>query len=134
MSYKFKREDGTIEDTHKEEYFWEAYYTDGTVLRQFEDSDKSFHQFKEIDQSKLSAFKMRPSDDTRGVGFTLLFNPSSMKLIHYYKRYHLDVGGADEKFTLFVFGYENKYGKVLNVITPSGELITTDDITRLKVG
>jgi hypothetical protein len=117
------------EPVQLEQWRWTAVFQDGTILEQFDESTGLFHQFKEIDQSKLATFHM--SDGINK--YTLLFNPDAMKLIHYYKKYHLDVGGTDTKLTLYVFGYEVKGHKVLNVITPTGEVITTDSVENLNV-
>jgi len=40
-------------------FFWIAFYSDGTFLRQYED-DGSYHLFKEIDQSRLVKFGWFP--------------------------------------------------------------------------
>lgn len=125
VKYKFLKENKIIE-TNKEDWCWEAYYDKG-VLKQFDD-EGWFHQFKEIDQSKLRVFKM--VHETKPP-FTLLFN-DKMKLIHYYKRYRLDIGTPLERsFTAYCFGYEvNTKGRVTKsilVITPSGETILTEN-------
>jgi hypothetical protein len=127
INYKFIK-DGQEIEAIKELWCWEATYNDGTGLKQFGD-DGIFHQFQEIDQSKLAVFKM-VSDDKPP--FTLIFNPSKMKLIHYYKRFRLNIGEENEsKFTVFCFGYEIKtFGrthKVNIMINPSGEVIITED-------
>lgn len=124
MKYKFLK-DGNIIEVDKEKWCWEAYYTDGSFLKQFDDGGW-FHQFSEIDQSRLKVFKMV------GDGcHTLLFSPK-MKLVHYYKRYVLNFGTVNEKrFTAYVFGYEvkinNRTVKNLQVITPSGETVLTEN-------
>lgn len=127
MTYKFLR-DGVWEEVNKENWRWEAHYNNGDVLKQFGD-DGIFHQFKEIDQSELAQFKM-VSDDRPG--YTLLFNPKKMKLIHYYKRVRLNVGAENDTFfTAYCFGYEtktfNRTNKVNVMILPSGETIITED-------
>lgn len=125
MKYKFLK-DGQIIETEKEKWCWEAYYTDGTILKQFDDNGY-FHQFNEIDQTKLHIFKMVGDGPTK----TIIFKPE-MKLIHYYKRYVLNFGLENElHFTCYCFGYEIKVkGKVVKnilVITPTGETVLTDN-------
>lgn len=127
IKYKFIK-DGQEIEAIKEIWNWEAIYTDGTELKQFGD-DSIFHQFKEIDQTKLATFKMVADDKPP---FTLLFNPKKMKLIHFYKRFCLNMGTEEEKkFTVYCFGYETKTlgrtNKVNLAIVPSGEVILTED-------
>lgn len=131
MSHKFTR-DGVEETVEPEQYSWKVIYQNGETLKQFAD-DGVFHQFKEIVQDGPLVFQML--DEKNRAVASLLFVPERMgKLIHYYKRYHLDHGGPNErKITLHVYGYENANGKVLNVITPSGEVITADDLNGLQV-
>ena len=120
----------------KEAFSWKAIYNDGTSLFQYDDETLEFHQFKEIDQDKLRVFQMFRSEN-QAEGDTPVLSimfEKGMKLIHFYKRYHLDVGGADTKMTLYVCGYEKDNGKVLFVITPLGEVIATEDVANLQVG
>jgi len=126
MMYKFIKDGKTIE-TEKEQWCWEAHYNNGFVLKQFDEAG-FFHQFKEIDQSKLFAFKMVNDEKCH----TLLFDPDKMKLIHYYKRKRLNIFTPDERnFTLYCFGYEtNTHGKTnksILVILPSGETVLTEN-------
>ena len=127
MNYKFLK-DGEWIEAIKEDWCWEAYFNDDTCLKQYGD-DGIFHQFKEIDQSKLAVFKMVADNK---IPFTLLFNPKRMKLIHYYKRFRLNIGEKSEsRFTVFCFGYETKTlgrtNKVNLAICPSGEVILCED-------
>lgn len=127
MKYKFLK-DGQLIEVDKENWCWEVYYNDGSFLKQFDD-DGNFHQFKEIDQTRLSVFKM-VSDELPS--HTIIFNPKKMKLIHYYKRYTLNFGTPEEKkFTVYCFGYEiknnNKTSKYILLITPTGEAVLTDN-------
>lgn len=130
-TYKFNR-DGVEEEVERELYAWKVIYRNGETLSQFAD-DGVFHQFKDIVQDEPLIFQMLDLKDR--IVASLLFVPERMgKLIHFYKRYHLEVGSENErKVTLYVYGYENDNGKVLNVITPSGEVITADDLNGLQV-
>ncbi len=145
---------GGWEDVAEELWQWEAHYIDGTILRQFDDNHPLpefgegvflFHQLREIDQSKLKAFKMVSAIELPTYQFngktdqvvmekqtkTLLFNPKFMKLIHYYKVYGFDFMHEHRKAKIYVFGYENNVNgvsvKFLNMIMPTGEVVTTDD-------
>lgn len=46
---------------HIDPWYWEAVFTDGSRLEELED-DGTLHGFAEIDQSRLSAFILRPLD------------------------------------------------------------------------
>lgn len=129
-NYKYFRKDtGEWEEVEPELWGWEVTYEDGKVLRQF-GSDGVFHQFSEIDQSRLSVFKMI-SDKFPQV-YTILFTNPKMKLIHYYKNTILNAATEFEKrVRMYCFGYEKKVSekkteKVVMMITPSGELIVTE--------
>lgn len=108
---------------------WEATYEDGSSLKQFGD-DGVFHQFAEIDQGQLAMFKMISPEFPQI--YTLLFSDPSMKLIHFYRNLVLNAGASDEKhIRLYCFGYEKKVGtkvqKVIMAITPTNDLIVTED-------
>jgi hypothetical protein len=119
----------TPELIESEQWKWIAVYNDGTSLSQFDDTDKSFHQFKEIDQTKLASFMM-VCDNRPAV--TLLFLPG-MKLIHFYRNIHLDMGGADVYVKLYCFGYERNGMKVITVIMPNNSVVIVDDVNQIGV-
>jgi hypothetical protein len=108
---------------------WEAIFEDGQILKQFDD-DGIFHQFAEIDQSKLIMFKMVSPKFPQT--YELLLSDPNMKLIHFYRNIVLNSGASDEKhIRLYCFGYEKKIGsktqKIIMAITPTNELIATED-------
>lgn len=113
----------------EETWAWEAYFEDGTVLKQFGD-DGVFHQFSEIDQAHLAMFKM--TSKAYPQTYSILFSDSEMKLIHFYRNTILN-GGTDmeQRTRLYCFGYEKKIGtrthKVIMMITPSNGLIVSED-------
>lgn len=135
-NYIFQRpETGQVESVYKERWCWEAYYIDGSLLKQFDDSG-FFHQFREIDQSKLLSFKMVNHESLPA--FTLIFNPKTMKLIHFYRNIVLNVGTSEEKkIKIYCFGFEKKFfgrtQKSLMAIMPNDELIATDNLDNLEV-
>lgn len=133
MTYKFLR-NGQWEAVNEEVWKWEAHYQDGKVLKQFGE-DGIFHQFDEINQSELTAFKMVTDGKPP---FTLLFNPEKMKLIHFYKRARLNVGTDQETFlTMYCFGYEtktfNRTNKTMVMLMPTGEMILTEDTNLVEI-
>jgi len=141
----------TWEHVLEETWQWEAHYDDGTVLKQFDDTQKApeqygseayvFHQVKEIDQTKLHVFKMVNPQAQKE--YTLIFNPQYMKLVHFYRHPTLNMlTPAEIKIKLYCFGYKilikrpGEYGGDIalpnyNVITPTDELIITDDIEKI---
>ena len=108
--YKFlRKETGQFEDVPLERWRWCSKYSDDSCLYQFDEKTKTFHQFAEIDQSRLKSFRMFSDDNP--VGYALAFSPASMKLIHFYRHVVLNYGTADEKrYKIYCFGYEKKNG------------------------
>lgn len=118
-------------DTTKEVWCWEAHYLDGTVLKQYDDQGQ-FHQFKEIDQDRLIAFKM--VSDHFDNSYTLKFS-KGMKLIHYYDNYILQAGSPyQSRIRVYCFGYEDGKEKLVNMIFPNNELVTTTKPEEVKIG
>lgn len=132
-TYKFFRKDTKEwENVKPETWTWEAYYEDGTVLKQFDD-EGIFHQFQEIDQKKLAVFKMVSPINPNS--YTILFDEPGMKLIHFYRNTVLQFATPNQtKVKLYCFGYEKKGQKVVMAITPNNELIVTHDIDIVTVG
>lgn len=129
-TYKFFRQDTqSWIQAPEETWCWEAHYDDGQILKQFDD-DGIFHQFSEIDQSKLAIFKM--TSKTYPQTYSLLFSSSDMKLVHFYRNTILNAStDLEQRHRLYCFGYEKKVGnridKVIMIITPDNELLVTED-------
>ena len=121
--HKFNR-DGILENVPEERWQWLAIYSDDTSLRQF-GTDEVFHQFKEIDQSKLREFRMFSGSRF----FSLMFQPG-MKLIHFYDYYVLNANILEpnkdtpktKRFKNYVFGYEKGSEKCLFTIMEDDNL------------
>lgn len=110
MSKQFiftKPETGQKEIVERERWRWVAHYNDGTILRQFEDDTGTFHQFWEIDQSKVESFQM--VSDKNPEGLNLLIPPQGADLIHFYRKVRL--AGTKNWITLYFFGWKIKDGK-----------------------
>ena len=128
--YKFFRKDlNKWISAPPETWQWEVTYEDGSVLKQFGD-DGIFHQFAEIDQKRLAVFKMVSSEYPQV--YTLLFSDPEMKLIHFYRNSVLNAGTSSERrIRMYCFGYEkeigNKVHKVIMMITPTNNLIVSED-------
>lgn len=115
-------------DVEVEQYVWMAHYNDGERLYQFDNETMQFHNFAEIDQSRLNTFRMYRYDNDRYF-FDLKFDPQTMKLIHFYRNVRLDVGRTDTFIRLYCFGYEKEKDVVIHAIMPSDDgigIITTD--------
>lgn len=131
-TYRFFRKDlSKWIEASQEIWQWEVYYQDGNMLKQFGD-DGVFHQFAEIDQSKLAVFKMVSTKYPQT--YSLLFSDPAMKLIHFYRNAVLNVGTeSEEHIKTYCFGYEKNVGgnvrKVIMMITPTNSLIVTEDPT-----
>jgi hypothetical protein len=122
----FRKETNKWERVLLVPWVWRATYNDGTFLEQYGE-DGIFHQFAEIDQSKLQLFQMA-SVATAQV-FTLKFDPINMKLIHFYRNQILNAGTSDEKrVRIICFGYERLGAKNLMAILPNNELFICDDL------
>lgn len=125
----FRRDINQTVAVDEEVWGWEAHFDDGSVLKQFGD-DGMFHQFAEIDQSRLAMFKMVSKMHPQV--YSIVFSSSDMKLIHFYRNTILNAASTDETRTrLFCFGYERKTNhdthKVIMMITPHDGLVVTED-------
>lgn len=107
--------DGNEEYVESQEWQWEAHYFDGTVLKQYDDNG-FFHQFKEIDQKKLTLFRMV----SKNLSYSLVFK-KGMKLIHFYENYILNDG--EKRVRVYCFGYEYRGNKVIIKIYPNGGVV-----------
>lgn len=127
-TYQFLR-DGVPEDVAYERWRWEAYYHDGGGIKQFDDDGVTFHQFKEIDQSKVQVFAL-VHDTLPAIG--ILLNEGD-KLIHGYRITGIDFMGAHERVKVYVFGVERDGVKNINVVMPTDEIIQTDDVNKVMI-
>lgn len=105
---------------------WEAHYTDGSVLKQY---DPTFHKFSEIQQHKLTSFHMV---NPERAPIIIHWRPN-LKLISFFHRVRQIKGERDETIRLYCLGYQDGYNKWIMVITPDGGIIITDDIEHIRV-
>lgn len=132
--YIFMR-NGVPEEVHAERWCWEAHYTDDTILRQFEPSDHSFHQLREIDQQRMRFFRM--INYLTGKFYDIDWHPAR-KLIHKYMRTVLEMATPQEqRVTSYAFGYETHFQgtthKVILVILPNDNVVVTEDTNRIRL-
>lgn len=125
-------ETGQDEKVTPERFCWEAHMQDGTVLKQFNDADNSFHQFREIDTQNLSVFRMVNYETDKF--FDIQWHPSR-KLIHFYNNNILE--NDTVRVRLYCFGYETYFDgashTVLMVILPDDNLVVTEDVGRINI-
>jgi len=124
--WKFYREDGEVIEATPEKWQWEADYSDGFTLKQFDDYGR-FHQFKEIDQSKLVSFRMVCEGAPQ---YIIRWKPE-YKLIHFYRVTSLE--NFTIKVKLYCFGFETDKVKVILFIMPDNSIIVTDDIDNINI-
>jgi len=129
--YKFYRESsGQWETVQPERWQWVVQYTDGTLLRQFDPDSGLFHQFNDIDQSRIHSFSMV----CEGLPpFIIAWNPA-YKLIHFYMNYIFDANGPNQhSYRVYCFGYQHNGTKTIMCIMPDNGIVVTDDVNKIKV-
>lgn len=125
----FRPETGEWESVANERWQWIAVYGDGKFLKQFDDSG-IFHQFKEIDQAKLTIFSMVSGNKQINVEF----KPDKMKLIHFYQIHGRRFAcGPDVQYKLYCFGYAMNGINHIFVILPDDNIAITDDADKVKL-
>lgn len=123
---KFFR-DGKWEDVQEERWQWVAVYNDNTFLKQF-DGEGIFHQFREIDQSRLKIFSMVSGMKHIDVEFQ-----PDMKPIHFYQVYGKIINGQNIQTKLYCFGYAVRGRNHIFVILPDDNIAITDDAEKVTV-
>lgn len=85
---------------------WVAFYTDGSILYQFDPNVEAYHYFGDIEQDKVTKFGLiSPRAD--GVKSYIVDVPNGAKLIHYYDNIiQQPLGGETVHHRLYCFGYE----------------------------
>lgn len=123
--FKFYR-DGKEEEVDIERWVWVALYNDNSFLKQFDEETGFYHQFKEIDQSRLSVFIMQSVSDP-AKRYELHFR-EGMKLIHYYRNVVLNAATPQEvRYRLYCFGFSEEGHKVIFQIYPNDMVAIGND-------
>jgi hypothetical protein len=107
----------------REEWQWEAHYTDGSVLLQ------EGHKFKDIEQDRLHTFHMVHKELEPII---ILWRPG-LKLIHFYRTVIKQTASSIIKRRLYCFGYQDNTSKTILMIMPDGGIVVTDNINKVKV-
>ena len=92
---------GQTEQVVRERWRWVAYYLDGTKLQQFDDEAGVFHQFAEIEQSKIESFRMVSDKNPEGIDLLI---PQGADVIHFYRKGRLN----GQYYKLYCFGWKIK--------------------------
>lgn len=131
--YRFYRpETKTWEGVAPEAWEWEALYTDGTILRQY-DEKYVYHQLIEVDMTKLRSFSFFSRDFPQKYILSPSFDES--ELVCFYRQTTQNLASkTPKKTTFYVFGYKKlteERPKTFNIILPDGNLLVTDDIEHI---
>jgi hypothetical protein len=130
MIYSFN-ENGKEITVAIERWVWGVQYKDGSYLQQFDDMGR-FHQFKEIDHSKVHLFYMyKPEDQTKRVELLL---SDTMQIFHFYRNICLEMLTEQEKkIKIYCFGWKDKVtgAQLYNFIMPDDRLIFSSDDIKL---
>jgi hypothetical protein len=127
--WKFYPKVGEPQVVPPERWQWVAYYTDGTVLKQFAD-DHRYHQFDEIQQDKLEGFVMV----CQGCQPFIIHWKPGRKLIHFYQTRRLEVNTPrDTTIKMVCFGYQQGEMKVINVIMPNDQIRQVEDMSQIVI-
>jgi hypothetical protein len=119
-----------VETVDGEPWFWVARYNDGLSLAQFDAEDKTFHQFGEIDFSRLSVFEVRRAV-AGGQVFSVCMTPG-MRPVFFSRTQRLHIGTPmEQRVKLFCFGYQETLGgrnvKCILTAYPDGSVTVAND-------
>lgn len=106
---------------------WEVIYMGGKSLKQQDDTG-IFHQLREIDLSDKFVFIVHSKKFDRK--FYYFINPVKQKFKYFFRRTVIE--GVEN--VIYVFAYKLLDSEVWHnhVITPSGDLLITDDLNNLE--
>ena len=108
----FRPELNKYEDVKPQRWRWIALYNDDSRLYQFDLSDATFHQLREIDQTKLKAFIMYSLKTSFRV--VLEFDPRRHKLNHFLRKGRIAREKGFYYYTWYMFGIKDKGNEKLS--------------------
>lgn len=115
-----------------EAWSWHVVYKDGTQMHQFDRAPDTngkywFHQFNNIDQTKVIMFEMVSTKDPR-LRFSIDVTKEMSQIFCFYRRSRLEVGTENEKhITFYVFGYVLGGKSVYHFILPDNRMVISLD-------
>jgi len=122
-----------INDVEPENWIWEVRYNDGTVLKQFDD-DFGYHEFGEIETSKLDYLLLHPFDRGDIPGLIDRSNPgirievSGYSAVQSYFDMVLENG---EKARVCCLELTSITSKIVVSVLPDNTIMITDDVKKL---
>jgi hypothetical protein len=122
-----------VSDVEPENWIWEVRYTDGTVLKQFDD-DFGYHEFGEINTSKLDYLLLHPFDRGDVPGLIDRSNPGIRIEVSGYSavQSYLDmVLENEEKVRVCCLELTSATSKIVVAVLPDNTIIITDDVNKL---
>lgn len=123
MQYTFT-ENGKDINVPLEKWAWHVLYKDGTELKQYDDAGR-FHQFKEIDQSKVAVFEM-VSTENPALRHSIDMAQGFDQIFHFYRRSRLNIGtGAETHLCFYCFGAKVGGVSIYHFIMPDNRLVIT---------
>jgi hypothetical protein len=129
-----KKTDGVkVRDVEPENWIWEVHYTDGTIIKQFDDKFE-YHEFGEIDTSKLDYLLLRPFDRCNIPGLIDRSNPGiRIELLGYsaVQSYFDMVLENGEKARVCCLELTSIASKIVIAVLPDNTIIITDDVKKL---
>lgn len=126
QTFTLKNNEGEKIPVTLEKYVWQVQYQDngGGLLFQFDYGTGEFHKFAEIDTNRPFFFSMIEVATNKAV-FTILYDPNSMQLFHFYRRGILD--NLTRRETIYVAGYRQSEVSHHFAIYPDGQIVITND-------
>lgn len=113
-----------------EKWAWHVVYDDGSELHQFdrdEDADgkRWFHQFKEIDQSRVKFFEMVNVENPK-LRYSIDVTMDVGQVFHFYRRSRLNIGTPQEtKVCFYCFGAVVNGTSIYHFILPDNRIVIT---------
>lgn len=129
-----KKEDGVkISDAEPENWIWEVHYNDGTVLKQFDD-EFGYHEFGEIETSKLDHLLLHPFDRGNIPGLIDRSNPGIRIELSGYsaaQSYFDMVLENGESARVCCLELTSITSKIVIAVLPDNTIMITDDVKKL---
>jgi len=117
--------DGEVSEVALEAWVWEAHYSDGTVMYQYDPDTLKFHRFGEIIPDNLTSFVLRNAENP--VQRVEVVMSEGMRPIHFYRNSILNIGTPEEvRVRTWCIGYQETIRgvnfKAITQVFPDGTL------------
>lgn len=132
MKYYLTKNETKIE-AKPEKWAWGVIYNDGTELKQFCE-DGTFHQFVEIEQSKVQMFIMYQLENHNK---RIDLVTEGKNIFHFYRHTTFSMLTPEQrKVQVYCFGYKDKDKTAYHYILPDDRVVIADkdiDITKFNI-